>query len=181
MIELKRQFVHMCGIFLILVLQIFGKWNTIALLFSIAVIFIISGRFRRHKKPEAVEKVEKHIISNFERKNEFPFKGAITFAVGSLLAILFFPETIAFACIAVLAISDGVSTIFGKSFGKHRILKATVEGSSAFFISAFIILYFFTSPIKAVIFAFIVTIIEMLPIVDDNLTIPLSVGILLTL
>ncbi|MBU4124552.1 MAG: phosphatidate cytidylyltransferase, partial [Nanoarchaeota archaeon] len=82
-----------------------------------------------------------------------------------------------------LAAGDSFSTLVGKLYGKHPLPinhKKTWEGSIAFFVMAFTILWFF-DPTKAIYVALITMVVEMLPKLDDNLTIPLAVGILLSL
>ncbi|MCD6476795.1 MAG: hypothetical protein J7K26_01345 [Candidatus Aenigmarchaeota archaeon] len=180
-LELRRQFVHMLAILFIFVFQFLGKWNTAILLFIGVILFIIIGKIRTTKKIKIVQKFETNIIKKYERENEFPFKGAITLLLGIIFAILLFQENIAVACIVVLSISDSLSTIIGKIYGKHIILNSTIEGSIGFLISAFIILLFFTNPLKAFFVAIIGAIIELIPFVDDNLIIPLVIGVLLTL
>ena len=178
-LELKRQIVHASGILLVLVLQVFGKWNTAMLILGTIIILIIVGRMRYFSKPKILKDLEKK-VKGYERPKEIPLKGPITFFIGSLFAIIIFPETIAFVCIVVLAISDAVSTLIGKTYGKHKLWQSSAEGSLAFFISTLLIMFLF-APEKALLVAFGVTLVEMLPHIDDNLTIPLSVGVLLTL
>ena len=118
----------------------------------------------------------------YERSGEY-LKGAATFFLGVFLATIIFPINIAVAAIAVLTAADSISTLIGKTYGKNKLpinKKSTWEGSIAFFIVAVGILCFF-DPSKALFIALITTVVEMLPEIDDNLTIPLTVGILFML
>lgn len=77
-----------------------------------------------------------------------------------------------------------MSTLIGNYFGKHKLpinKNKTFEGSSAFLVTAFFALLFFTDPIKAAITALIAMLVEMAPYIDDNITIPLTVGIVLAI
>lgn len=185
-VELKRQLVHASGISLILILQIFGKWYSAFIFFMGLLFFLAWGSFRKaNTNLGPITKIANYFMNQlktYERSNEY-FQGVVTFLLGAFLATVSFPIHIAATCIAVLAVGDSVSTLIGKMWGKHKLpvnQKKSWEGSTAFFISVFILLWFF-DPIKALWVAFITTLVEMLPEIDDNLTIPLTVGILLTI
>lgn len=185
-VELKRQMVHGSGILLILVLQIFGSfWS--AIIFASGLAFFIIWSFMRKSniRIKAFSGIEDFIIGElktYERQGEY-FRGVVMYITGILLATLLFPVWIASACIAVLAGGDSFSTLVGKLYGRHPLpinRKKTWEGSIAFFLVSLLILWFF-DPSKAIYIALIATFVEMLPRLDDNLTIPLIVGILFSL
>jgi len=185
-VEIKRQIVHGSGVLLILVLQFFGKWNSAFIFGTTLVIFLLWASLRQSKTNLGpLTKLADYVteeLQTYERPKEY-FQGVITFLVGSLLSIIVFPLHIATACIAVLALGDSISTLIGKFYGKHKLpinKKSTWEGSLAFFIIALSVLWLF-DPIKALPVAIAVTVVEMLPKLDDNLTIPLTVGLLLIL
>lgn len=163
MLEVRRQLVHATGIFIILIIAWFSKYVAALLSLLIVFLFFILSRHRQKLKP---------LLNKFERRGEI-FKGAMNFYIGTFLTTLIFNETAAIAGIVVLSIGDSISTLVGKHFGKHKIAngKKTIEGSTGFFLSSILMLYFLTNPLKAVAVAFTATIIELLPL-DDNLTIP---------
>lgn len=182
-VELKRQLIHASGVLTIIILQIFGKTSAAIIFFLAFMFFTIWAQLRKSKiNLGPLTSIEEYImihLKTYERTSEY-FKGAIMFSLGILLATVLFPLNIAAACIAVLAISDSVSTLIGKTWGRHKLpinKKKSWEGSIAFFITAFAILWLF-DPTKAIYIAPLVTLVEMLPRFDDNLTIPLAVGIL---
>jgi dolichol kinase len=110
--------------------------------------------------------------------------GASNVLISALLCVLFFPKIIAINAFAILIISDTTSALIGRKFGRHRFLAKSFEGSMAFFISA--VLVILVAPKVAqlpleytigFIAAAVGTVVEALPLkIDDNLTIPLSVG-----
>lgn len=192
-LELKRQIIHAMGIFSIVVIYYLGKQLSILLL-SLFVIFWISWsqyrvnkkriKFSRWKIIKMIDEKAEKFVEGYERKTErraLPLKGAIFFYLGALLVVIIFPTNIAMASIAVLALGDSLSTLVGRKFGKHKAPlneHKTIQGSLAFFTIAFIVLLFFTNPLRALITAVLGMFVEMLPL-EDNLTVPLSVGILL--
>jgi len=122
------------------------------------------------------------LIQILERENTFPGKGTIFFFVSTLFCLLFFEKNVVFAAVVVLAVLDSVTTIIGVRYGRKKIYnKKSLEGTAAGMLSGFIVLIFFISPVTAAITAFFAGIAELISPVDDNLIIPLTVCIILTL
>jgi len=192
-IEIKRKVVHALGVFAILLIQIFGKSNAAFIMLAATIAGILLAEYRKNKKKykiikiKPVDEFEDFIEDEFktlERPNALPFKGAIEFGLGCFLATILFSENVAIACIAVLALADSSSTLIGYYFGKHKLpinKKKTWEGSTTFFLISIFTLSFFVEPLIALILALITTFVEMLPYTDDNLSIPLALGISMSL
>ena len=190
-IEVKRKAVHFLGIFTIALIYIFGKLLASLIMLCISIGFIFAGEYRKnrknYKKAKIIDEFEDVLedeVKTYERRKELPFKGAITFFFGCFLAALLFEENIAIASIAVLALADSMSTLIGYFFGKHKLpinKKKSWEGSTAFFATSFFTLFFFVDPLKALIAAVIATFVEMLPQIDDNISVPLVTGLVLLL
>lgn len=113
----------------------------------------------------------------------------VPYVIATLLTILTFPKMIALIAIYTLAVADPLSALVGIRFGKHKIVSGkSLEGSSAFFVATFAIclgvLQGFNHPASLMqqmgfsfFVAFFGSVFEMLPIrIDDNLTIPISIG-----
>jgi len=187
--EIKRQMVHASGVFLLLPLVFFGRLTTSLLVSATIVILLLWGHYRKHHiytiKPliKWERKIEK-FVSEYERSVEIkqPFMGAITFFIGSLIAMTLFPIGTAVASISILSVGDSVSTLVGKMYGKHKwpYGKKSFEGSFAFIIASTMIYYMFVGMPMALIFGAITTLVESLPKIDDNISIPVTVSILLT-
>jgi phytol kinase len=101
--------------------------------------------------------------------------------VSALTCVILFPIAVVVPALVSLAVLDGVATIAGIRFGSTRIyngksLEGTVTGISV----TFLVLLLFISIQGAFIVAVIAGIIEMFSPVDDNLVIPISICILLT-
>ena len=124
-------------------------------------------------------------LDKFERKNQHPGKGAIFFFLGSLIAMALFPRDIASASILILAVGDSVSPIVGiHGCVKHPLnSKKFLEGTTAGFVSSFIVAMMVVNPIEALFGSFIGMTIEALDLkagvrkIDDNLTIPMTAGL----
>jgi dolichol kinase len=199
--EVLRQLVHMSGLLFIALAQFTDKM-LVGILFMLAAFpFLLYSEYVRKcgkDRSTLLSRMEcrlRDFALFFERKGASrPFAGAFWFYFGAGLAFLLFPLGPASAAGAVLAVSDSLSTIIGKGLGRHRILGAkTLEGTSAFFLSALLVCLLFFSPPAAFLAAASAALAELLPewkrisasrlsgVLDDNLLIPLAVGSVLSL
>ena len=110
--------------------------------------------------------------------------GATHVLISATLCVIIFPKLITITAFAVLIISDSAAALVGRRFGRKKFLSKSVEGSAAFFLSALVVIaatpkissgageYFI-----AIVAAAIGTIVEALSVgIDDNLSIPISIG-----
>ena len=131
-------------------------------------------------------------IGPFMRPNEeSSITGAPAFFGGVFLAFLFFPRAVALAALIPLIFGDRAGLLVGKAFGRTRIGEKTLEGSAACF-TASLLVYLASAGLWPELFGYgwivltsaslIGTVAEALPRpFDDNLIIPLAVGVFLTL
>jgi dolichol kinase len=122
------------------------------------------------------------LIDRLERRNVVPGKGALYFATSALVCLIFFPVQVVVPAIIALAILDGMATLVGIHFGRHRIWGSkTLEGSAGGILTAFTALVLVLPQPHALLVACTAGVLELLTPVDDNLVIPVGVCILLTL
>jgi len=181
--ELRRQFVHGLGSLGAVILAFLGRDLMVAfILLAVACITIMASH--RGRIESSFWKLFERFVKSHERQNEGPFMGAITFCIGALLAVVLFSQQVAMLAIIILAVGDSVSTLIGKLYGRHKLpynKGKSWEGSTAFLISTLIIFMFALDPIKAVEMALLMTVVESLPKLNDNITIPVAVGFALML
>lgn len=110
--------------------------------------------------------------------------GASYVLISATICILLFPKIITLAAFTILIISDISAALIGKRYGRRKFLDKSLVGSSAFFVSALCVIaatpkvaYTLPEFLIGAAAAAVGTIVEAssLP-VDDNLSIPLSVG-----
>ena len=113
--------------------------------------------------------------------------GASYMLVGCLIAFLVFPRDIAVLAICFLAVGDVAASVVGTYLGRRRALGKTVEGNSACFVSCVaigFILYYADldiRPLAILLGSVAAAIAEAMPLlIDDNLTIPLFAGLVMT-
>ena len=95
------------------------------------------------------------------------------FLLGVFLTWAFFPARVAVPGILVLALADPAAGTVGRLWGKHRLGKGTVAGSSAFLLVAFAVLTAHLGPAAGLASALVVAAVEAVSWrLDDNLTVP---------
>lgn len=129
-------------------------------------------------------------IERLQRQDErerLPLKGAISYLLGSAIAVLAFPKTIAITSILILAFGDSISRLVGP-YGnlKHPFnSEKFIEGIFTGWLAATLIAWQFVPLLHAAFAAGGAMVLEGLEIrvnghkVDDNLTIPLVTGIIM--
>jgi dolichol kinase len=151
-------------------------------LYSLAAIFgaalLLEGA--RLFVPSA-KRLVRILIGPFMRPSEEDgLTGALPFTGGVFLAFLLFPRSVALASMVPLVFGDRAGLLFGKSIGRIPIGKKTFEGCMGCFSTTPEVFHY---PLAVVLGAsFIGTLAEALPRpFDDNLTIPIAVGVFLSL
>jgi dolichol kinase len=113
--------------------------------------------------------------------------GASYMLIGALLAVLLFSKPVAVTALLVLMVADTAASLVGKRFGKRPLLGKTMEGALGFVVAGWLMVgvssWLFQQPLSfagagviAVIVGAVVEILSGKCHIDDNLTIPLSVG-----
>ncbi|MFN7991906.1 MAG: hypothetical protein U0R44_07165 [Candidatus Micrarchaeia archaeon] len=173
--ETGRQLFHMAvGFIAIALLYLFGRWFMIAAVFFIMMIGMALINQRKLGKEIPVIR---WFEDRFEREDApLPGWGSACYAAGVLIALTFLssPGEI-MAVIFILAVGDGVSTLAGRRIGRHGMpynRNKTVEGTAAFFASS-LLSYIFIGP-AALPLALAGAIAESVPMVDDNILVPIA-------
>ena len=144
----------------------------------------------RHYVP-ALGKVFYTFFGFMLRKHEKDSKkknlnGATYVLISAVLVILLFPKIFAVTGFAVLIIGDISAALIGRKFGRHKFLSKSLEGSMAFLFTSLIVLFFapkITGSIEEYIIGFVAIFVGMIVEnvsygwADDNLTIPVSIGL----
>ncbi len=128
------------------------------------------------------------ILRQHERDHKAKnLNGATWVFISALVCVIIFPKFIVINAFAILILSDASAAVFGRKFGKHKFFKKSLEGTIAFIIAAIPVV--FLAPkvqnlpgeyIITMIAAIVGGIIEAASIdlkIDDNLSIPLSIGV----
>ena len=179
--EIKRQLIHCSGI-IFSILIFFSRGLAFVLALSAFLFLFLYAYYRSFGIKSKMLEKKISLVERREEKRIFPFRGALYFFFSIMLCILLFPVNVASAAIAVLAIPDMLSTIVGIRYGRHKFFVNEVkslEGSLAFFVSAFLILLFYVDVYHALLISLITTCVEVYPKINDNLSVPLAIGLLM--
>lgn len=156
-------------------------------------LFVLADILSKFKNPVRylVYKFFRRMLRPHETADKFVLNGASWVLISATICVLVFPKILTVVAFSILIISDIFAAIIGKSYGKHKLfINKTWEGTLAFIITAIITVFIygilFSAPLTFFIFGCIAAIaggfIEALsPVmkIDDNLSIPLGIGLLL--
>ena len=185
--EFIRKFIHI--FFGSIIIAFYFYTNSWTMLVAIGLCLIFGFLFSKLIEQGKNLGILNKLIQLSERENEKHFigRGALLFFTGFFLTLLldFFwiqNKTIILASLTILVYGDGFSAIIGKVLGTHKIFgNKTLEGSTGFFLVAFIFSFTITGNTgTAVLVSIIAALTELMP-VNDNLSIPLVSSVALKL
>jgi dolichol kinase len=196
-IEYIRKAIHLCSLSIPVFYFFLSKTTTLSVLIPVTALFVVFDVARYYSTTGAklFYKYFGWLLRNYEIDNKRKrLNGASNILISAIICILIFPKLIVVTAFTVLIISDSSAALIGRRFGKHKFFKKTLEGSLAFFVSAIIMAVIATKMqyaylpnlnleytslefLIAIIASGIGAVMEASSvIVDDNYTIPFSVG-----
>jgi dolichol kinase len=187
--ELLRKLIHLTSLSIPIVYY-FISTETAALILGILAALALIIDLARYLHPETGKifyklfgfLLRKHEIDN-KKKN---LNGATYVLISALVSVLIFPKVIFISAFSILIISDSLAALIGRKFGRRKFLSKSLEGTLTFFVSSCIVILFtpkvggfFEEYLIGFIGAFVGAIVENISfkLIDDNLSIPLSVGL----
>ena len=177
-LEVKRDIIHLsAGIAVLAIACIFSFWGRDIILALVLIGFALGNYIRLGGRLSAIARLEREYT---------PFGyGAIWLALGITVTMgLLFSNAYMLAVLSTILIGDPLATIMGVKFGRIRIphnKEKSVAGSLAYFFSVLIISYFFVGYFAAVI-AIAASLIESVELrIDDNLTVPVFLILIILL
>ncbi len=193
--EVIRKLVHLFSLTIPIGYYFLDFNQAICILIPITILFVGADLLMKVCEP-----IRKFVIAIFgsimrphELKKELVLNGASWVLLSACICIFLLPK-ISFICgFSVLIISDTSAALIGRKFGKNPWFKnKTKEGSTAFLLSAIISNIIIGLLINAswqfylalIIASFFATYIEAISgqlKIDDNISIPLSVGLIIFL
>ncbi len=177
--ELQRKSIHIL-ISVIPLAYYFGgsKQFILGFSFTLTIGFLIAEILRMNfSLAEKYFTIIFHKLLRFDEQKK-QLTGASYLFLGMTLTFFLFPKEEAIPAVLFLTVADSAAAIIGKWCGGKIILEKTLQGSLAFFLTAVFIIWALTDfGWPGIGIAFMVTLIEFLPIgVNDNLSIPLAGG-----
>lgn len=187
--ELVRKLIHLCSLSIPIIYYFIPRTTGIIVLAVITFAFLITD-LARYFFP-SIAKLFYRVFGFLLRKHEVDTKkknlnGATYVLISALISIIIFPKVLFITAFSILIVSDSTAALIGRKFGRHRFLAKSREGTLAFFISAIIVILFtpklqgsLSEYMIAVAAAGIGAIVENISfgLADDNLSIPVSIGL----
>lgn len=187
--ELVRKLIHLFSLSIPVIYYFIPSSTSITILIYLTIFALLfdGGRFVSKSFAKLFYRVfgfllRKHELDK-EKKN---LTGATYVLLSALICAIIFPKVIFVTAFTILIISDTSAALIGRKFGKRKFLRKSFEGTLSFFISASIVVIFTPKvgnfPMEYVIgfiAAFVGAIVENISygLADDNLSIPISVGL----
>ncbi len=189
-IELVRKAIHLLSLSIPLGYIFVSRHTALAILLPLMAAFLAVD-IGMHTIP-AVRRIFLRFFGRLLRPHELStdhllLNGATYVLISACLCIALFPKVIAVTAFAVLILSDIASAIVGKLWGRTAFLDKSAEGSAAFCLTGCIVVAVlglsFQAPwsyfLAGTLGVFSGTLAEAASIrlrMDDNLSIPLSIG-----
>ncbi|MFA5833865.1 MAG: dolichol kinase [Bacteroidota bacterium] len=185
--EIARKAIHFCSLSIPIIYYFIERDLALQILVPVTFGFLVVDLLRYYHKPTAdlFYMVFRFMLRKHEQDHTSKrLNGATNVLIAATICVVVFPKLIVLTAFPILIISDSVAALFGRRFGKKKFLKKSVEGSTAFFVFALLVIYFTpkveyssTEYLIGAIAALVGTVVEAGAWkIDDNLSIPLSVG-----
>ena len=184
--ELVRKAIHLNSLLIPVIYSFITKELALWLLVPMLAIALVVelGKFYSPAFARLYYAIFGKILREHEHdRTRFHLNGATYVLLSAVFCVAVFPKLITVTAFAILIISDITSALVGRRFGRHPFFHKSREGAIAFFVSA--ILVVLVSPKSAAlpmeyligfIGAGVGAVAESAMKVDDNLSIPVSVG-----
>jgi dolichol kinase len=186
--ELMRKGIHMMSLSIPIVYYFIPKDTALLIIIPVMLLFILGDVLRSYHEPtiRLYHRVFGRMLRSHEKSPEKKtLNGASWVLISAALCVLVFPKLIAITAFAILIISDTVAALVGRRFGTKKFNDKTLEGSTAFVVSAAVVILLTPkvayAPVEYVI-AFVASIfgavaeVFSFDIIDDNFAIPIAIG-----
>lgn len=187
--ELLRKAIHLCSLSIPVIYYFITRELALSILIPLTVFSLLIDLGRHYFKSlnVLVEKFFGFMLRKHERDSKKKnLNGATYVLISAVLTLLLFPKVFAVTAFAVLIIGDIAAALIGRKFGRTKFLFKSLEGTLAFFVfSCFVILLTpkITGNMTEFLIGFAAAAVGAIAEnisgswADDNLTIPLSIGI----
>lgn len=190
--ELVRKSIHLVSFSIPTVYYFITKELALWILVPITLAFLVVDVARYVSPPVGrwFYRWFKWLLRRHEQDHStMRLSGATNVLLSAVFCVAVFPKIITVSAFAILIISDITSALVGRRYGRHRFLAKSLEGTLSFFVTA--VLVILVAPkvegapgeyLIGIIAAAVGALIEASSIpLDDNISVPVSVGVTLWL
>ncbi len=175
MVSSFRACVHASALLIPFVAEMTSKLIVVVALVVTTAAYILSEAVRLRAK--SVPFITRFTLA-MSHEDESPrlVVAPVYLAVGVVLSLLVFPKNIAYASITIIAVGDPVASYVGRKLGRIHVRQKTLEGFIAGWIVSFAAALLWVPPHLALAGSVTGMLLELLGLLDDNLTIPIGAG-----
>ena len=182
--EFKRKSIHLFSLVIPLLYWIIpNEFVSKTMIFTFTLLLLVCDVLRLRIR--FLKKVYFFLFKKIVRLHEMKtIHGATYLMIASCICVTLFEKPVAVAALAFLIVGDTAAALFGKTFGRIRILDKSLEGSLACFLSCLVVVLCIPGFDHRVglLGALVATIAEFFPFpLDDNFRIPISSGLVMQL
>jgi len=186
-VELVRKAIHLCSLSIPIVYSFISQSTALAILLPLTLVVGLADLARLFHPSVGAFYHEYFgwLLRAHERDEERRrLNGATYVLLSATLCVVIFPKLIVITAFSILIISDTLAALVGRKFGRHQFLKKSLEGTAAFFLSALVVVLI-TPKVEYLSIEYLIgafgalsgAVVEAISIaVDDNLSIPLTIG-----
>lgn len=186
-VEVVRKSIHLCSLSIPVVYYFISKSDALTILVPLTLAFGLSDLARVYHAPTRAlyHRLFGWLLRRHERDDgERRLNGATYVLLSACLCIVLFPKLVFITAFSILIVSDTLAALVGRKFGKRPFLRKTREGSAAFILSALLVIALAPKAeggageyLVGAAAALAGTLVESWFVsIDDNLSIPLTVG-----
>ena len=182
--EVYRKIVHISSSCISILLWYFGKNALLPWILAAAILFPILDYSRKYIP--LLKKLYFKLFGIVTRPYELQvLSGASWVFMGAGFTAYLFNEKVAVIAILVMSLSDSSAALIGIKYGTTQLFNKSLEGTLAFLISTYLIIFLLSS--VSIMFLLIASItataIELFstPKLNDNILIPIATAFILTL
>ena len=201
--EVKRKLIHLSSLWMVCstiilprISSAYGRWMNIGLMgFCLAATLIIEHDYANGGKylGKLYGKLFHRMLRKEAKPGQWIVSGGAPVLAAALLVNIIFPPQIAAASLAVMLTGDAAAALIGRKFGKHPLVNGkSWEGCLSFIVIGYCFLaltgivnlmpaIFYLLGIAAVTAGAAAELFTAQLKLDDNFTIPLSTGAVLSL
>lgn len=187
--ELVRKGIHLCSLSIPVIYTFITRELALWLLVPVTAGFLVVDLARFYLP--TVSRLFYRVFGWLLRRHEQDVKakrlnGATYVLLSAVLCVVVLPKLVTITAFAILIISDSTSALVGRRYGRRRFFRKSLEGALAFLTSAIIVVL--ASPkagggpveyLLGFVAAAVGAVTESASTIDDNISVPVSVGLVL--
>jgi dolichol kinase len=157
-----------------------GRWAVVGILGAL-LIGLFAFDWLRLSRPGVNALFFRMVPSLASDRERTGVASSTWYALGVFVVYAGFPAPVIVPAILTLGLADPAASTIGRLWGRRRLGKGTVLGSTVFLAVSFAIMAAAVGPLGGLLAALLASAVEVLPTrLDDNLTVPVAAALALT-